>query len=76
MAFRKQMPQEPIPTVREMVKKYGDDWYLFCASSPISQGVWRGDKQYGDYSDAIIMKMCEEGRRDRVSDWDILESEQ
>ncbi len=70
MAFRKQLPQKPVPTVREMVTKYGDEWYLFCASHPISKAVWMGDMKHGDYHDPLIMRQCEKGERDRVDDWD------
>ncbi len=70
MAFRKQLPKLPAPTVREMVTKYGDQWYFFCASHPISQAVWLGDKMRGDRYDAAIMRQCEKGERDRVDDWD------
>jgi hypothetical protein len=70
MAFRKQLPQKPTPTVREMVTKYGDDWHYYCASHPISSGVWRGDKHRGDYNDDMVMRECEKGQRDRVDDLD------
>lgn len=71
MAFRKQVPQTPAPTVREMVSKYGDDWHLFSASHPISQAVWKGDMRRGDYYDQLIMNQCEKGERDRVDEWDL-----
>jgi hypothetical protein len=71
MSFRKQLPQKPVPTVREMVTKYGDEWYLFCASHPISSAVFRGDMQRCDYYDALRMKRCEKGEIDRVDDWDL-----
>lgn len=72
MSFRKQLPQAPTPTVREMVTKYGDDWYLFCASHPISNAVWRGDNRRGDYHDPSLMRRMEKGELDRVCEWDIL----
>lgn len=71
MAHRKQFPPKPVPTVREMVTKYGDEWYWFCASNPISYAVLRGDKKGWDYYDYFIMHECEKGERDRVSDWDL-----
>jgi hypothetical protein len=74
-SFRKQLPPKPVPTVREMVTKYGDEWYLFCASHPISRAVWSGDKKRGDYYDAGIMIRCEEGKRDRIDPVDVLLAE-
>lgn len=71
MAFRKELPKPPVPTVREMVTKYGDDWYLYCASHPISSAVWRGDRRRADYRDEYIMSQCEKGQRDRVDEWDL-----
>lgn len=71
MSFRKSIPQPESKTVREMVAQYGDDWYLYCASQPISHAVWMGDKMHGDRYDAQIMKQCEKGERDRVDDWDM-----
>lgn len=70
MSFRKQLPQKPVPTVREMVTKHGDEWYLYCASHPISSPVWKGDMRRGDYHDPILMNQFEKGQRDRVDDWD------
>lgn len=71
MSFRKQLPQKPEPTVREMVTKYGDKWYLFCASHAISSPVWQGDMRRGDYYDPLRMRRCEKGEIDRVDDWDL-----
>jgi hypothetical protein len=71
MAFRKQLPKPPQPTVREMVTKYGDQWYLFCASHPISSGVWQGDHNSGEHHAAIVMRQFEKGERDRVDEWDL-----
>lgn len=71
MAFRKQFPQKPVPTVRDMVTRHGDDWHLFCAAHPISSAVWKGDMRGGDYYDPVIMRQCERGERDRVDDWDL-----
>lgn len=71
MAFRKQLPAKPVPTVREMVTKYGDDWYLYSVSHAISSPVWSGDRRRGDYSDAWVMKRCETGERDRIDPWDV-----
>lgn len=73
MAFRKQLPQQPAPTVRDMVTKYGDRWYLFCASHPISNAVWMGDWRCGDYHDAQVMKQLETAQRDRIDPWDVRE---
>lgn len=74
MAFRKESPQRPKPTVREMVEKYGDKWYLFCATHPISSAVFSGDMMtYGDRHEATIMSLCEKGQRDRVDDWDAMD---
>lgn len=73
MAFRKEIKKDPPPTVRELVRKYGDDWYLYCATGPISSAVWQGDKRHGDYSDPWVMRRCEKGERDRVDNWDLRE---
>lgn len=75
MAFRKQLPKEPTPTVRDMVTKYGDNWHLFSACHPISSGVWYGDKRRGDYFDPILMRQWEKGERDRVDEWDLRTAE-
>ena len=75
MAFRKDVNKNrPVPTVREMVTKYGDRWYLFCASHPISSAVWQGDMRCGDYHEATIMTQFEKGNRDRIDSWDLHEA--
>ena len=74
MSFRKQLPQKPAPTVREMVARYGDEWYLFCASHPISSAVWLGDRTRDEY-EATVMRIFEQGERDRVDDWDLRDAE-
>lgn len=74
MAFRKQLPQLPAPTVREMVTKHGDQWYLFCASHPISNAVWMGDMRSGERHEYTLMNMFETGKRDRIDPWDVRET--
>lgn len=73
MAFRKQLPQRPAPTVREMVTKYGDEWYLFCASHPMSNAVWQGDWNHNERHEATVMCQFEKGERDRIDPWDVRE---
>ena len=68
MSFRKQLTPKPAPTVREMVTLYGDRWYLFCASHPISSAVFEGERTH-DRLDALLMKQCEQGERDRVDEY-------
>ena len=75
MSFRKEMKKSTPRTVREMVTQYGDEWYLYCASQPISNAVWNGDMMHGDRHDAQIMRQCEKGERDRVDDWDLRAAE-
>lgn len=76
MAFRKQISQKPVPTVRELVTKYGDEWFLFAASHPVSSPVWQGDMRRVDYLDYRTMKLCEEGRRDRIDSYDVRYAEE
>ena len=70
MSFRKQLPKNPAPTIREMVKEYGDLWALYMAG-PMAQAVWMGDRLRSDYHDFFVMKQCEEGKRDRIPNVDL-----
>lgn len=56
-----------------MVTKYGDEWYLFSASHPISSAVWKGDRLSGESLEAIRMRQFEKGERDRIDPWDVRE---
>ena len=72
MAFRKQLPKLPEPTVREMVAKYGDDWrLLFGGTSLPFVRRQHMERTTSDTWEAAHMLKMEQGELDRVPELDL-----
>ena len=74
MAYKKVAPQEPKlkkVSVREAVAELGDYWRYATIFGP--QAIQLSFRVGGSYSDWLLMKCCEIGKIDRVSDSDIRE---
>ena len=74
MAYKKVAPQEPKlkkVSVREAVAELGDSWRYATIFGP--QAIQLSFRVGGSKSDWLLMKCCEIGKIDRVSDSDIRE---
>lgn len=67
--YLKQQPLKPVPTVRELVAKWGDDWALM-GSAPHWSSVLQ-DKG-PDYMDGFRMRQYERGQKSRIRREDVL----